>query len=95
MPDLKEDGDRYELRGNDLTWRRAQEGIVVLDQRSWTYLSLNGSAAVLWEALSKGASQNDLARSLMEEYGISAEIAERDVGAFLEAMKDNQFLDRP
>ncbi len=41
------------LRTDDLEWREIDSDIVVLDGRDATYLTLNGSGALLWRMLAR------------------------------------------
>lgn len=71
------------VRPEDLSWRRVDDEVVVLDLRSSRYLSLNGSGALLWEALADGADEDALAAALVAEFGIDRARAEQDTRAFL------------
>lgn len=72
------------VRQDDLSWRRVDDEVVVLDLRSSRYLSLNGSGALLWEALAEGADEDQLAAALVDEYDIDRARAEQDARAFLD-----------
>jgi hypothetical protein len=80
------------VREGDLTWRTVGEEIVVLDMRTWEYLGLNGSGAMLWPALVEGATPAALGDLLVETYGIDAESANRDVDGFLASLSESQLL---
>jgi hypothetical protein len=83
---------RYGLRETDLVWREADGEIVVLDLKASVYVSMNRSARVLWERLAEGADRSDLVDVLQKRYGISAEIAGRDVDAFLQGLQERAIL---
>ncbi len=51
-------------------------------------IRLNNSGLLLWNLLRDGADEKSLAAKLMEEYGISQDLAARDVGAFLDTLKE-------
>lgn len=74
---------RYEVRQRDLSWREVDGEVVVLDLSSSTYLSLNGSGAVLWRALAEGTDEEGLADVLVEHFGVERPVADRDAAAFL------------
>jgi hypothetical protein len=75
---------RWRVKPPDqLVWREVASEVVILDLRTSMYWTLNGSAAVLWLTLAEGATAEQLAERLVETYGIEAEVAARDVSAFL------------
>ena len=51
-------------------------------------IRLNASAASLFNRLKKESEEGELIQALMEEYGISEEIAKEDTEHFLVAMKE-------
>ncbi|MBR2651201.1 MAG: PqqD family protein [Clostridia bacterium] len=58
------------------------------------FIRLNESGAFLWKNLSEGdKSEADLVALLIAEYGISEEIAARDVSAFVENVKKSGALE--
>jgi hypothetical protein len=80
------------LAEDSLTWREVDDEIVVLDRRSWMYMGVNGSGVLLWKEIINGASRQRLVQCLREEYEIDVEMAERDVGAFIEMLSSNSLL---
>jgi Coenzyme PQQ synthesis protein D (PqqD) len=60
---------------------------VLLDPVGDRYLRLNSSGAVLWDLLAEPRLPQDLARALAERHGLAAEVAARDAGAFLDALR--------
>lgn len=57
------------------------------------FFVLNETGEYLWELLSSPRGDEDLARHLMTEYGITPEQAAADVRAFLDEMRANGALD--
>lgn len=55
-------------------------------------ITLNETGAFLWGLLNQGAAPEDLVRRLTEEYDVTPEEARRDVDAFLQRMRENDFL---
>jgi hypothetical protein len=86
--------DLMRLREPDLFWREIDEEIVVLDGRTWEYLSLNSSARVLWKRLVDGASAADLVELLTRVYDIDQQTARSDVRAFLGMLEEKNLLQR-
>jgi len=59
------------------------EGLEAADANNM--ISMNESAAFLWKAVKdKDFDANTMAELLMEEYGITREVAERDVASLLQ-----------
>ncbi len=51
-------------------------------------INLNDSGAFLWKILEKGATEEELKTALLGEYEVSEEIAEKDIKAFVERIKE-------
>jgi hypothetical protein len=66
-----------------LTSVDADDELVALDMQKSLYLGVNASGRTLWRRLATDASEADLVALLVETYGVAAEAAVRDVGAFL------------
>ena len=56
-------------------------------------VSLKGSAEIIFTALMKGADQDDLIKSLTENYDISEKTAKKDVVDFLKLLYSYNLLD--
>lgn len=83
----------HRLRQEDLTWREAEGATIVLDGRTWKYLKLNGSGAVLWRALAGGATEDDLLAALRAEFdGIDESAAREDVRGFVAMLRERELL---
>lgn len=81
------------LRAAKLEWRRVDDEIIAVDASQWTYLSANGSAALLWEALARGTTRDELVETLLAEFAIDRERAAADVDAFLADLAERGLLD--
>ena len=82
-----------QLRKDNLTWQVVGDDVVVLDLQGSVYLQVkDGSGRVLWESLAEGASQEQLASTLVERYGIDATRAEADVATFLADLRGRDLL---
>ncbi len=53
---------------------------------------LNPTAEVLWKALQKGSSFQDLLTAVTDEFEVSEEEASEDIREFLEQLKEYKFL---
>jgi hypothetical protein len=80
------------LRAEDLKWTATDEGVTVLDLRTARYLQLNRSGALLWERLSVGATEDELAEALQQRFGIDAARARHDATEFVSALRERGFL---
>jgi len=85
-------GSPLRLAEESLTWREVDGEVVVLDRRSWMYMGVNGSGVLLWKEILDGASRSRLVDCLRDAYEIDAEMAQRDVEAFLETLSSHNLL---
>ncbi len=81
-------------RHEEVIWRQVDGRVVGLDLRSSRYFSLNGSAAVLWEALADDVAAEELAEMLVANYGIERRAADADVESFLAELSGNGLLEQ-
>jgi Coenzyme PQQ synthesis protein D (PqqD) len=81
------------LRLHQMTWRRVEDSIIVLDLDNSTYLSVNGTGAVIWEQLVHGATVASMVRSVTDQFDVDATVAEADIKAFTEDLRARRFLD--
>ena len=56
-------------------------------------ISLNETGALLWKELEQGCEKKDLVQALLDEYGVDAEPAEKDVNEFLKRADDAGLID--
>lgn len=75
----------YRARSTELSWREVDGEVVLLDERDWSYLHLNGSGALLWAHLSgeQGATAEALVSALTDAYAVDAVEARADVNALI------------
>lgn len=71
------------LRTADLSWREIDGELVLLDLRSSTYLTSNASGSVLIRHLVEDRTAGELARALVDAFGIPSSQAEQDAEDFL------------
>lgn len=64
-------------------WSETEDGVVVVDPVNGDVRAFNGVGSEVWQGLSQKSTVAQIERGLMGAYGISAEIAKRDVSAFL------------
>lgn len=82
----------FKVRSEDLSWREVGEELIVLDQRSSTYLGINSSGVAMWARLVTGATLDQLAAVLTDMFGLPEERARADAQSFLQACKDREFV---
>lgn len=91
---MDESGARdLQLRGGeDLIWREIEGQVVVLDGRTWEYISVNETGRALWDLLVQGTTEDGLVAFLLDNYEVSPETAAADVEAFLATLRDKDLL---
>lgn len=83
---------KMQLRRGGLEWREVDGEIVALDVRVASYLTVNGSGAILWRMLDGGATRDELVKALLDAHGIDEAIAAADTDHFLQSLKDQELL---
>lgn len=81
------------LRDDRVRWREIDEDVVAVDIDRSTYLSTNGSGALLWLELAQGTTRDQLVERLAQAYLIDSERAEADVDAFLSDLNGQGLLE--
>jgi hypothetical protein len=61
--------------------------VIVLDRRTWAYISINDSGAALWPLLVEGARTLDLVDALRRTFDVEEERAREDVANFLATLR--------
>ena len=80
------------LRTEDLEWREIDSDIVILDGRDATYLTLNGSGALLWRLLATNATREQLVTALLDTYEVDHLTAAADTDSFLATLSEQGLL---
>jgi hypothetical protein len=73
-------------------WRTVEAQILALDTSSSTFFNANRTGALLWSALSKGRTREQLVDELVAKYGIDSQNAQLDVDTFLAALRKHGLL---
>lgn len=81
------------LRQEGVAWTDVDGEIVALDEATAEYVAANEAGGLLWRALAKGATRDELAAQLMEAFGIDHERATVDTDAFLSALRQRDLLE--
>jgi hypothetical protein len=82
------------LRADGLVWRKVGDELVILDSVNSRYLSINGSGAELWEALSRGCTRDALVDLLATSHSLDYGRAGEDVDHFLRDLGEQDLLQR-
>lgn len=91
---MAENGDaRLHLRADDVSWREVGDEAVVLESATGTYLTLNATGKLLWQALEGGVTEREMAAMLVEQYGIGEDLAAKDVAAFLDRLRARRLVE--
>jgi hypothetical protein len=81
------------LRREQLTWREADGEIVLLDERTWTYLSVRGAGRALWPSVVAGVAPGELATRLVEHFAIDGAQAMHDAERFIAMLRGYGLLE--
>jgi hypothetical protein len=84
-------GQSIRLR-EDVIWRAVESEVIVLDRRTWSYLSINRTGAVLWPHVVKGVSRDRLADALVREFDLDAGRARAEVDDFVSQLEQHGLL---
>ncbi|HKH18662.1 MAG TPA: PqqD family protein [Solirubrobacteraceae bacterium] len=77
---------RLRLRDADVHWQDLDGEVVALEARQSAYLAANPAGSLLWRALVDGSTRDELARGLVDEFGIDHDRALADTDVFLEQL---------
>lgn len=73
-------------------WRHVERQILALDTNNSTFFNTNRAGALLWSALSKGRTREQLADELVARFKIDSQTARRDVETFLKTLAQHSLL---
>lgn len=82
------------LRADGVTWQEIDGELVLLDLNTSTYLTTNAAGTLLAQTLADadGATEDQLVRALVREYGIDESVARADTANFLADLRDRGLL---
>lgn len=78
-----------------VSWKEVDGRVVALNLTTSTYLTANLTGTLLWPLLVDGTTSAALVARLVDEYGISDEVAAADVDAFVGALRSAELLADP
>lgn len=85
-------GRRLQLKVDDVVWREVEDGFVILELSTSTYVTLNASAKYLWETLASGTTLDELVLSMVSRYSISPEQARSDIESFISTLDERDLI---
>jgi hypothetical protein len=97
--EVKKSAAEIQLSGKSASWcsmrivskgvrsTRNQDGTVVLDIERGRILRLNTTASSIFERLQQGQTESQIVDGICQEFRISSEIVQADVGEFLTSME--------
>ena len=89
-------GDRHiRLRPEDVVWRAVDGEVILLDRRTWSYLTVNGTGAALWDHVVEGTTPEDLVETLVAGFETDRHTARADVDRFLATLREHDLLAEP
>ena len=80
------------LRPERLEFREIEGEVVALDLERSSYIGINQTGGELWPLLVAGTEEETLVAHLVTEFGVSEEVATRDVGAFIADLRSRDLL---
>lgn len=75
-----------------VAWRVVDGDIVAVDMETAEYLTMNGSGALIWEALAQSPTEGELVDLVVEAYAISSQQAAADVAAFIGDLRQRELV---
>ena len=91
---MEASAETFRIRTDDVAWQIVEQEIIILDSRSWRYLGVGGSGKALWPEVVGGATEDQLAGSLVETFGIDEGRARADVREFVRMLADFDLLEK-
>ena len=65
---------------------------VLLDLDSQSYFGLDPVGTLIWEGVSAGKTEAEIVERIISEFDVVADVAERDLQAFLEQLADDKLI---
>jgi len=77
----------------NLTWRKLDGEIILLDLTKGDYFALRGSAIDTWELLLQTKNKDKIIKGVASKYGIDTSKCRKDVEAFLDSLRKKKFIE--
>ena len=82
---------RLKLSDNVLMQKVADEA-VLLDLDSQSYFGLDPVGTVIWEGISQNKTETEIVEMITTEFEVDAEVAQRDLRAFIEKLQKDKLI---
>jgi hypothetical protein len=79
-------------RNSDILAAGVGTETILLDPTDWTYVTLNETAARIWEALDEPRSVEEVVESLVRDYEVDRTTCDREVATFVREMSGRGLL---
>lgn len=79
------------LSDNVLMQKVADEA-VLLDLDSQSYFGLDPVGTVIWEGISQGKTEVEIVEHITSEFEVDAEVARRDLRAFIDKLRKDKLI---
>lgn len=80
-------------RRNDISSLEVEKGIFITDMKAGAYFRLNSTGKRVWELIDGRKSAEEIVRLVTNEFAVEEETTRKEVGEFLENMKENKLVD--
>lgn len=70
----------------DLGIERVEDDFLILDKRNQKVHRLNATASIVWSGLQDGRGTDMILKEIIENFGVSPEVAEKDVAQLLDEL---------
>jgi hypothetical protein len=77
----------------DLSVRKIENEIFVLNRKNSNLHSFNKTGAFLWEMAQQGKNADEMLKALTDKYDVSIETAQKDVGDFFVLLQTNGLVE--
>ena len=72
--------------------QKVADEAVLLDLDSQSYFGLDPVGTLIWEGVSAGKTEAEIVERIISEFDVVADVAERDLQAFLEQLADDKLI---
>lgn len=82
---------RFRAAGDALA-ATLSDGAVLLNLRTKRYFSLNETGTRVWELLLEGRTEEEIVRTMTQEFDVAEGAARRETAEVIAALRDNQLI---
>jgi hypothetical protein len=82
---------RFRAAGDALA-ATLSDGAVLLNLRTKRYFSLNETGTRVWELLLEGRTEEEIVRTMTQEYDVTEDAARRETAEVIAALRDNELI---